>query len=950
MLYNDNSPVDNLTDLYSDNENGYGGYFPLGINNIWHSGIHINSKKEIFPFRPGELVAYNICEEYVKTCWPKYLTGENFGKLSDSNKELFNKTMYGGYKLIDEENSSEKCSNSFVLLKHNVNLSADNGSNKKGFSFFTLYMNLMPIKDNLIIGSFYNKYGEAPAALPKEPFYTEWQLKLVNTTGLHTIYKYNKGTNIFEGSRFKIVKKTFKYSDYKNIKETPSTNNPMLPAKEITFSAPESNCDEDIPFSDVKLEKEVIIIPKGTNLELYRENHLDGKIADLQFKGERYFELKSQAGSSAMAEGNDTPSESAERYLKLQFPIHKDCIELTCNITCYIKVADIEIGAYKERKDNFYEYQSTDYENTRPFKDTTGASLFEAYNQDLFKIRNENDKININGFECYEATLEINKKPNPARIFEIKVTDRIAVAMEGVIQRTTANEGNFIEEKDCMVYYTDSTKTNPAGIKTNEVEFRPQNSDVFRSTNSAFTGYIRFDTDQYYYVDLSAVRKLQARLIMKNGFKTNENTKVPEGARVNITASDLLGYPALCEETNKSYFDFVVFSIENLSSLGESEASFYKKNFTKYEEDSNEDDLFVEPKNFWDFFNEKNIIPKIDQNKFLCFGKDGIIGEKELLNFFTSQDDAIKNYRKYFYKLICRHPFEWDSKFTQKTIKKDYESVFGKKLKGEFAEAWSKSLSDKLVKLSVFEGGFKSATASKNLFNFMHPLYFLEKVHEDEGLPESLDDDKKYLPKEALDLIDVQDKVMNLQCLQPDTGRGIYNMGGKTFCNHAVFLTIMGVDKNFNRFTNRAKKVFPEVNSLNSDFNKAIETKHKNEDFYYCKVSNYWCDILAEASRNESTGIKEVNLEEAQKLANQGYVVIVCYKNLAFKYGAPHFATIRPNYNITTYTTNTVMVANVGEFVRVSSIKDAFGTRPIKIFYNAKQSFQKDLSYINEFN
>lgn len=937
MLYNDNSPVDNLTDLYSDNENGYGGYFPLGINNIWHSGIHINRKKEIFPFRPGELVAYNICEEYVKTCWPKYLTGENFGKLSDSNKELFNETMYGGYKLIDEENSSEKCSNSFVLLKHNVSLSADNGSNKKGFSFFTLYMSLMPIKDNLIIGNFYNKYGEAPAVLPKEPFYTEWQLKLINTTGLHTIYKYNKGTNIFEGSRFKIVKKTFKYSDYKNIKETPSTNNPMLPAKEITFSAPESNCDEDIPLSDVKLEKEVIIIPKGTNLELYRENHLDGKIADLQFKGEHYFELKTQAEISAMAENNDAPSESAERYLKLQFPLPKDDIEL---ITCYIKVADIESEAYKE--DNFYEYQSTDYENTRPFKDTTGTSLFAAYNQDLFKIRDKNKKININGFECYKATFEITG------IFEIKVTDRIAVAMEGVIQRTTANEGNFIEEKDCMVYYTDSTKTNPAGIKTNEVEFKPQNSHDFRNTNSALAGYIRFDTDQYYYVDLSAARKLQARLIMKNGFKTNENTKVPEQARMNITSGDLLGYPALCEETNKSYFDFVVFSTEDLSSLEEGETLFYKRNFIKYEEDSNKDDLFVEPKNFWDFFNEKNIIPKIDQNKFLCFGKDGIIGEKELLDFFTSQDETIKNCRKNFYKLICRHPFEWDAKFTQKTIKKDYESVFGKKLKGEFAEAWSKSLSDKLVKLSVFEGGFKSATASENLFNFMHPLYFLEKVHEDEGLPKSLEESRKHLPKEALDLIEVQDKVMSLECLKMGN-TGIYSkemVPKQTYCNHAVFLTIMGVDKNFNRFTNRKEKNFPEVNNLNYIFDKTIETKHRNKDFYYYKVSNYWCDILAEASRNESTGIKEVNLEEAQKLANQGYVVIVCYKNLALGYGPPHFATIRPNYNTKTYTTDIVEVANVGKSVGVFNIEKAFASS-VRYFYNSKQIFRIYKNFLN---
>lgn len=54
------------------------------------------------------------------------------------------------------------------------------------------------------------------------------------------------------------------------------------------------------------------------------------------------------------------------------------------------------------------------------------------------------------------------------------------------------------------------------------------------------------------------------------------------------------------------------------------------------------------------------------------------------------------------------------------------------------------------MKLSIFEGRFKSATASKNLFNFMHPLYFLEKVHEDEGLPESLEESRKHSTNNGL--------------------------------------------------------------------------------------------------------------------------------------------------------------------------------------------------------
>lgn len=937
----------NLTQFYSDNENGYGGYFPLGINNIWHSGIHINNQGYISPLRSGELVAYNICEEYIKTSWPKFLNADNYNKLSDTNKKLYEKKKYGGYELIDETAAFEKCSNCFILLKHNVKLST-NSSSKKDFSFFTLYMNLMPIKDNPTLGDYYNKYKQIKVDLPKEPFYTEWQLKLDNTTNLKTIYKYNKGTDIYEHSKFKIVKKTFKYLDYKNIKETPAKDNPKLPANEITFLAPSSTCEENIPFSDVDLKKEIVIIPKKIKFELYRNNHPGSKIADIEFEKERYFELETSPSKSTMVENKDT----AVRYLKFKFP-NKN-IQLTYNVSCYIKISDVETEIYK-KAGKFYRYDSDNYENTRPFLNIGGTSVFEAYKNDLFAINNLNEKITINGVECYRATFEIDKESTDT--YEIKATDKITIAMEGKIIRTAANAGNFTERKDCLICYTDNTKTNPAIVKINETEFIPLDIDDFRNSNSTHSGYVRFDSGRYYYITLLAGQDLQAKLVIKNGFKVNENAKVSDEPTINIIADDLLGYPALCEETNKTYYDLVVFSTEDLSCLGEDEASFYKKGFVKYDEDSNKDDLFVEPKNFWDFFNDKNMIPQIDRNKFLFFGKDGQIDEKELLNFFTSQDESVKECRRNFYKLICRHPVEWDSGFTQKTIKKDYKNVFGKELKGEFYEAWSKNLSDKLVKLSIFEKGFKAATSSKNLFYFMHPLYFLEKVHEDEGLPESLENDKKYLPKEALDLIEVQDKVMALECLQPKSGRGIYGNAplSSTFCNQAVFLTITATDKNYKFFTNRkADLKFPEAyNKEKHRLEKEIEKNHGSEDFYYYKISNYWCDILEEASKNEKTGIKEINLKQAQKLANQGYVVIVCYKNTNFRHGnnpiSPHFATIRPDCNVTTYTIDKVKVANVGSFIDICSIYQAFNTNPIKLYYNTKQFFQKDLTYINQF-
>lgn len=946
MLYNNKSKTDELKNLYTNNENGYGGYFPLGINNIWHSGIHINNIENVYPYRPGELVAYNICEEYEKTTWPKFLSPEIFNKLSDENKKRYEKKLYGGYVLLNETDT-ENISNSFMLFKHNVRLCKEL-NNKSDFSFFTLYMNLMPLKGNSVLCDYYNKYKQITSNLPNEPFYTEWVLKINDTNGLDSIDKYNKGTNIFHKSKFKIVNKTFTYSNYKTIKETPSTNNPQLPINEITFIAPNSTCSENIPLSDVKLENEVIIIPSNTNFEVYRNGRQGGKIGDLKFENERYFELNSQVSKNSMSEDTDTSGETTVRYLKFKFSNIE--ISLSNNITCYIKTSDVDQAYIKQGE--FYKYNSSDYQNTRPFLNTTG-DFFEAYKNDYFKISNMNNKVTINNIECYEATIEINTKST--EIFELKVTDKVKIAIEGYIQKTSTNSGNFTKIDNCLVCYTDKTETNPAELKINLTEFEPQNSVDFRLYNSSHSGCVRFNSDQYFYIKLPANKELNAKLVIKKGYKINEITKVSNEPRKNITAEDLIGYPALCEETNSKYFDFVVFSTDNLSMLGEDVSSFYKKNFVNYDEDSNKDDLFVEPINFWDFFNDKNMIPKIDKNKFLFWGKDGKIDENELLDFFTSQDESIKKCRESMYKLICQHPLEWDSNFSQKNIKKDYKSVFEKELKGDFAEAWSKNLSDKLTKLSIFNGDFKSVTSSKNLFYFMHPLYFLEKLHEDESITIPNDESKKYLPKEALDLIEVQDKVINLTVMKPNNV-GIYNCKNATFCNQAVFLTITATDKNYKAFTNRTSDLqFPEIyNKKKFRKEENVEAKTDPNEFYYFKISNYWCDILKNASLNENTGIKEVNLEYAQKLANQGFVVIVCYKNENFRHGnskpSPHFATIRPNFNITTYSRQTVYVANVGSENAVKTIEAAFGARNCSYFYNSKQIFQKDLSYINQFN
>ena len=115
-----------------------------------------------------------------------------------------------------------------------------------------------------------------------------------------------------------------------------------------------------------------------------------------------------------------------------------------------------------------------------------------------------------------------------------------------------------------------------------------------------------------------------------------------------------------------------------------------------------------------------------------------------------------------------------------------------------------------------------------------------------------------------------------------------------TFCNHAVFETIIKVDGNFNNFTKKtANKKNISRDPLKEDFPECPDTEK-----YKYKPSNYWCDVLEKQSENsEETGICKITAEQAFYMAQLGYVVIAAWKNLENnpkKNQSPHFVTVRP--------------------------------------------------------
>jgi DNA-binding cell septation regulator SpoVG len=173
----------------------------------------------------------------------------------------------------------------------------------------------------------------------------------------------------------------------------------------------------------------------------------------------------------------------------------------------------------------------------------------------------------------------------------------------------------------------------------------------------------------------------------------------------------------------------------------------------------------------------------------------------------------------------------------------------------------------------------------------------------------------------------------------------------QTYCNHAVFLTIHALDKNYTAFTG-GKKIIPEGS--------------KTELAAYPYFSgNWWCDILNQlAGLGDWTGYKKVispenhrgsicciSAEEAHDLANSGYVVIGAWKNFAPK-GSPHFVTVRPKSEIYNNTTGS-QVAHVGGGVNgIKSTSEAFSeTRlpQVRWYYNREQQIRIDLTMISSY-
>jgi hypothetical protein len=240
------------------------------------------------------------------------------------------------------------------------------------------------------------------------------------------------------------------------------------------------------------------------------------------------------------------------------------------------------------------------------------------------------------------------------------------------------------------------------------------------------------------------------------------------------------------------------------------------------------------------------------------------------------------------------------------------------------------------LKISKFE---------RNSFWFAHPVYFINHLDKTRFLNRN---------ERVSDLKRIQDMVIALKCLEKGA-MGMYNNEGasktQTYCNHAVFLTVIATDENYYNFTDRKKTKSGEYPFPELPEDKAIEYKTKNN----INSSNFWCDELRRMAAEGR--LVELSPQEAQYYGNMGYTVIASYRARTDLYDvSPHFATVRPGFTIDT--TLGPKIANVGanNLVGWTGSPECFGRRiynetdenkKMKWYYNPNQEFRTDIRWID---
>ena len=472
---------------------------------------------------------------------------------------------------------------------------------------------------------------------------------------------------------------------------------------------------------------------------------------------------------------------------------------------------------------------------------------YEKYPESLhIKVKSYHVKINENYKKKNSLRIEVNNNAINVHDKENNIVNQIKIDIKNPLTNNI----------DTELVYTQCLKTKNNDIKELFYTLDPFNLQPF---------WTEADPEKLQYWDkyiftkgdvmlkkysMQPDKKIFSKLNGSNQEFSLQFFKAQEDGVEVLESTENRKFIKIEEDGRNFYFlkDDIKYNSNYWKDFKDGTAVFLKKDLTPY--NPNDDDV----KNCSDLqkiMREKNVIDSVEPSM-------------ELVQFLEKNKSIT-------IRCAFQHISEW-SQVEINPFKIDHPE--------ETSDLWEKM---RIWSKDGKSSSFPREVSDSGKFIYFHPAYFenwLFNLH------------RCFAKK----LISVQNLVMkDFRLVQGNCGI-YYNFHdyATTFCNHAVFETIIKVDGNFNNFTKKtANKKNISRDPLKEDFPECPDTEK-----YKYKPSNYWCDVLEKQSENsEETGICKITAEQAFYMAQLGYVVIAAWKNLETnpkKNQSPHFVTVRP--------------------------------------------------------
>jgi len=965
-----------FTAAYENEKRTRSGVYPIGINGLWHTGIHLSydnasDKKNKFikqMITGGDIVAYKIADDYEYRQLTdideinKYVDGVDLYKILNNAKEnypeLYEKItgnrneepenihiriIKRDSSLLDN-NAKEALSKiltaystSYVLTKHTftVNEIKTQGETAKKIEYFILYSNLAPLcdynVDNELCRCFFRKWTV------KKDKYKELSKK-INKSEDNQEEEMSDGFLLFDNKE----KIESKYEKYKKIFLEEIKEIEILDTEIYKDSIYNVRIGDD--FGYIKLARPLstddVQAGKADNNNITGYIGMQGYSQNHAVHIEVFMPSLDGFKTDANANKND----------------HDDLFYEKCCIRNRISSPNIKIyGNMEEVNVPFYDVENTD-------RRKTVIRVYGWNDKDMYKCKRD-DLVawqfrTIPKKTAYVFTNEIFEFEINGRVYTLK-NKKFLHSINNELQYEVLLDANERIEIDGSKYLVGQEtyiiscerfdwNSHPNGVSTklwahqgNEGrEWYAFKDDIDECCYSPFDGIKREKSNNKENEETTytyRVYKTRPRCVYASSFSANRLTKCQNPLEedfifrrsegINIDNGKYIRF-----KSGSSYY-FIkqdditrVFLNNNINNNGSAGILQYN--------------VFSLP-----FFtsaevNGDSLICKIDDlNKHLS---REVSSDDMYPGFIYNQ--ANSDIYERFNELIVNCVSMWerkkniDKKENIDIAKYGYSIKKGTDKEDVYKEyIWNQLWMDDDIK--------KKINDKSNIFYYFHPINFLKHV---------------CMELRAINierLKRVQDMVLAIERLKKGA-QGLYPEiwknekdkkapPGQTYCNHAAFLTVIATDGKFYNFTNKQKSnpdsviyPFPEIPE-----NEVTQFKEKHD----INKSNYWCDEL-ERLANQGRLVKLTSFE-AHWYGNMGYTVVASYKaNAEDGEWSPHFATVRPGEDY--HDTLGPMVVNVGEHNIIERAGDGrcFHSKfnYTKWYYNPRQDFRGDTRWIEQ--